>query len=58
MIGLDILHLPRIHSLLLRRTTYSQRFINRILHPNESKNLPTDKTSLIRYLGTRYALAV
>src|SRR5579859_4129213 len=54
MIGLDILHLPRIHNLLYKRGTFSQRFIRRILHPNESKLLPTEPTSLVRYLGTRF----
>ena len=59
MIGLDILHLPRIHSLLSRRSgAYSQRFINRILHPNESKYLPQDPVSLTRFLGTRYLAIV
>src|SRR5436190_5770075 len=58
MIGLDILHLPRIHTLLFKRGTFSQRFIRRILHPNESKTLPTDPTSLVRYVGTRLSLLV
>jgi holo-[acyl-carrier-protein] synthase len=58
MIGLDILHLPRIQSLLLKRATYGQRFIRRILHPNESKLLPTEPTSLVRYLATRYFLGI
>lgn len=58
MIGLDILHLPRIHTLLYKRGAFSQRFIQRILHPNESKQLPTEPTSLVRYLGTRYPLCL
>jgi holo-[acyl-carrier protein] synthase len=55
MIGLDILHLPRIQALLLRRTGNTQRFITRILHPNERNSLPSDEVSLVRFLGTRFA---
>ena len=55
MIGLDILHVPRIHALIYRNgtTEISQRLIQRILHPNEAKGLPTDPVALTRYIGTR-----
>ena len=54
MIGLDILHLPRIQRLLFQRGTLSERFIKRILHPNELARIPPEPTEKVRYVGTRY----
>jgi hypothetical protein len=54
MIGVDILHLPRISALLNRRVSYAQRFMQRILHPTERSEVPTEKSLLTRYLATRY----
>ena len=54
MIGLDILHLPRIRTILQKKGAFPQRFMQRILHQNESRTLPIDQESLTRYLGTRH----
>ena len=54
MIGLDILHLPRIHRLLFQRGTLSERFVKRILRPNELARIPPDPTEKVRYVGTRF----
>jgi phosphopantetheine--protein transferase-like protein len=56
MIGLDILHLPRIRTILQKKGAFPHRFMQRILHQNESRTLPVDQESLARYLGTRYPL--
>ncbi|TGZ82893.1 4'-phosphopantetheinyl transferase [Ascodesmis nigricans] len=65
-IGVDLLHLPRLASLVSRRSTYLDRFARRILTPNEfttfrtlaqaSSTANTNATSsLIRWLGVRWA---
>ena len=54
MIGLDILHLPRIQRLLFQRGALSERFIRRILHPNELKVVPSESAEKVRFVGTRF----
>jgi phosphopantetheinyl transferase (holo-ACP synthase) len=59
-IGVDLLHLPRLRTLLLaRRSTYLQRFARRILTASELATFQRKLVSsedVVRWLGVRYPL--
>ncbi|TGZ85038.1 hypothetical protein EX30DRAFT_337460 [Ascodesmis nigricans] len=71
-IGVDLLHLPRLATLVSRHRTYLDRFARRILTPSEltafrslaqSSALSTSSStsvgsSLIRWLGVRHGLGL
>ncbi|KAF8542905.1 4'-phosphopantetheinyl transferase superfamily [Trichophaea hybrida] len=58
-IGVDLLHLPRLRSLLLaRRSTYLHRFARRILTTSELATFQTKHEAaedVVRWLGVRWA---